>query len=97
MNNISVEIISKLRFRRAKLEEELGKLIAHIEDISTTIYLLEGRTPRPSTFSPQNPFQDVPIQQIDTELYLRIATTFISQPGSTHRDSKGLPVLKRPR
>jgi hypothetical protein len=75
-------LIEKLQFRWTKLEEELGQQIAHIEEISATIQLLEGRTPRPSVFPPQNPFQGVPVQRIDTETYTRIARTLISQPGS---------------
>jgi hypothetical protein len=50
------EILGKLRYRKSKLEEELGKQIAHIEEIITVIQLLEGETPRPTTFPPQSPF-----------------------------------------
>ncbi len=82
MTSDNERIVERIRFRKAKLKEELGQLIAHIEEISTTIHLLEGRTPNPSLFPPQNPFQGVPIRRVDTETYIRIARTFISQPGS---------------
>ncbi len=86
-----------MKFRRTKLEEELGQLIGHIEEISTVTHILEGRTPRPSVFPPQNPFQDMPIRRINTETYLRIARTFISQPGNPQGFQRtpgaGAPVL----
>lgn len=83
MSNNNQELVSKLKFRKSKLEEELGQQIAHIEELSTTIDILEHRAPRPNSFPPQNPFQDVPTRRIDTETYIRLARTFISQPGST--------------
>jgi hypothetical protein len=83
MNNSNQEIVSKLKFRRSRLEEEVGQHIAHIEELSVTIYKLEHRAPRANTFPPQNPFQDVPTRRIDTKTYIRLARTFITQPGST--------------
>jgi hypothetical protein len=83
MSNNNKDILSKLKSRRSKLEEELGQQIAHIEEISATIDIIEWRAPKANTFPPQNPFQDMPAQRIDTETYIRIARALITQPGST--------------
>ena len=77
------DILDKLRFRRSKLLEELGQQIAHIEELSAVIQRLGGETQRPPTFPPTNPFQGVPQQRIDTQSYLRIARTLISDIGDT--------------
>ncbi len=64
------ELLSKLRFRRAKLVEELGQQVAHIEELSSVIQRSGGEDQGPPVFPPSNPFQGVPQQRIDTQTYL---------------------------
>jgi hypothetical protein len=47
MSNNNEDILSKLKSRRSKLEEELGQQIA-----KTTIDIIEWRTPKANTFPP---------------------------------------------
>jgi hypothetical protein len=86
MNNANEELINKLKFRRSTLTEELGQQIAHIEELTSTIHTLEGSNPRPNTFPPESPFQNVPVYRIDPETYVRIARILINAPG----DSQGI-------
>jgi hypothetical protein len=81
MNNTNQEVITKLKFRRSRLEEELGQQIAHIEEISAALQIIEGGTPNPNTSPPQNPFLNLPIRRVDTETYLLAARRLISRPG----------------
>jgi hypothetical protein len=76
------DILDKLRYRRANLVEHLGQQIAHINELSAAIQLLGGEAIGPSTFSASNPFQGVPQQRIDTQTYLLIARTLISNAGN---------------
>lgn len=63
------------------MAEELGQQIAHIEEITAAIQVIEGESPNPNTFPGQNPFLNVPIRRIDTETYLLAARRLISRPG----------------
>ncbi len=88
-------IISRLRFHRTALLEQLGQQIAHTEEISTVIQLLlGGEVPHPATFPPNNPFQGVPQQRIDHEMYLRIVRTLISDPGNTPKELNKYQALE---
>ncbi len=85
-------IIEKLKFRKAKLIEQLGEQIAHVEEIITSISLIEGKEARPVLFPPQNPFQGVPIRRIDSETIIRIARTLIGD----HQDPNRKPGAEGP-
>jgi len=85
-------IIEKLKFRKAKLIEQLGEQIAHVEEIITSISLIEGKEARPALFPPQNPFQGVPIKRVDSETIIRIARTLIGD----HQDPNRKPGAEGP-
>jgi hypothetical protein len=81
MNTTSQEVISKLKIRRSRLAEELGQQIAHIEEITAAIQIIEGESPNPNMFPPKNPFLNIPIRRLDTETYLLATRRLISRPG----------------
>ena len=74
-----IELVRRLRSRRAQVTEELGQLIHHIEELEASIQAIEGGEINAPLFPPQNPFRGVPVTQISTDTYLLIARQIIGR------------------
>lgn len=68
-----IELIRRLRSRRAQVTEELGQLIHHIEELEASIQVIEGGESNAPLFPPENPFRGVPVTRTNTDTYLLIA------------------------
>ncbi len=73
-----VTLLDRLRQQKDQLEQELIQRIVSIENTIASIQTIEGQVPQHPHYPPQNPFEGVPINWINTETYLTIARLLVN-------------------
>ncbi len=83
------ELLARLKQQKQQLEQELTQQIMDIEVISASIQAIEGKEITCPIFPPQNPFEGVPINKIDSGTYINIARQLIN-----NKDNARIPGVR---
>jgi hypothetical protein len=71
-------LLERLKQQKQRQEQELIQNIVNIENTIASLQVLEGQEIQQAHFPPQNPFEGVPINRINTETYLTIARLLVN-------------------